>query len=57
MEDNEPLKVNGHGYRMGLSVVLDADTEDYSVTNGNFDGFKVRIYLQFQTQIIDLDFL
>lgn len=26
---------------MGVALVLNADIEDYSVTNGNFDGFKV----------------
>lgn len=26
---------------MGLSLVVDADVHDYSVTNGKFDGFKV----------------
>jgi hypothetical protein len=26
---------------MGLSLVLDANVNDYSVTNGKFDGFKV----------------
>ncbi len=25
---------------MGLTVVLDTNVNDYSVTNGNFDGFK-----------------
>lgn len=38
---HQPLKVNGNGYRMGLALVIDADVEDYSVTNGKFDGFKV----------------
>jgi hypothetical protein len=36
-----PLKVAGNGYRMGLALVIDADVNDYSVTNGKFDGFKV----------------
>lgn len=27
-----------------MSLVLDADTNDYSVTNGKFDGFKVSCY-------------
>ena len=35
------MKVNGNGYRMGLSLVLDANLDDCSVTNGKFDGFKV----------------
>jgi hypothetical protein len=39
--DHEPLRVSGNGYRMGLALVIDADIEDYSVTNGKFDGFKV----------------
>jgi len=26
---------------MGLTLVLDANVNDYSVTNGKFDGFKV----------------
>ena len=26
---------------MGLTLVLDANVTDYSVTNGKFDGFKV----------------
>jgi hypothetical protein len=26
---------------MGLAVVINADVEDYSVTNGKFDGFKL----------------
>ncbi|XP_046649312.1 pickpocket protein 28-like [Daphnia pulicaria] len=41
---HEPLKVNGNGYRMGLSLVLDADLNDCSVTSGKFDGFKVLIH-------------
>lgn len=40
----EPYNVSGHGYRMGLAVVLDADVSDYAVTNGKFDGFKVSKY-------------
>ena len=36
-----PLIVSGNGYRMGLSLVLDAQLNEYSVTNGKFDGFKV----------------
>jgi len=39
--ENEPLRVNGNGYRMGLNLVIDANVEDYSVTTGKFDGFKV----------------
>ncbi|XP_046649315.1 pickpocket protein 28-like isoform X2 [Daphnia pulicaria] len=42
--DHEPLRVSGNGYRMGLALVIDADIEDYSVTNGKFDGFKVLIH-------------
>lgn len=42
---NEPLRVNGNGYRMGLNLVIDANVEDYSVTTGKFDGFKVMVYL------------
>lgn len=30
---------------MGISMVLNADVENYSVTNGNFYGFKVLIKL------------
>jgi hypothetical protein len=26
---------------MGLNLVIDANVEDYSVTTGKFDGFKV----------------
>ena len=37
----ETLRVSGNGYRMGLAVILNADIEDYGVTNGKFDGFKV----------------
>lgn len=37
----EALKVKGNGYRMGLSLVIDANVSDYAVTNGKFDGFKV----------------
>jgi len=33
--------VAGNGYRMGLALVIDAKVNDYSVTNGKFDGFKV----------------
>lgn len=33
---------------MGLSLVLDADVNDYSVTNGKFDGFKVIGFKNFQ---------
>ncbi len=29
---------------MGLALVLDADTQDYTVTNGKFDGFKVLVH-------------
>jgi amiloride-sensitive sodium channel len=28
---------------MGLAVVMDANLNDYSVTNGKFDGFKVLV--------------
>jgi hypothetical protein len=35
------LRVNGNGYRMGLNLVIDTNVEDYSVTTGIFDGFKV----------------
>lgn len=45
---DKPLRVNGNGYRMGLSLVLDADVNDYSVTNGKFDGFKVIEFKNFQ---------
>ena len=38
---NDVLKVAGNGYRMGLALVIDAKVDDYSVTNGKFDGFKV----------------
>lgn len=38
---DEFQRFNGNGYRIGLSLVIDADVEDYSVTNGKFDGFKV----------------
>lgn len=37
----QPLQIDGNGYRMGLTLVLDANVNDYSVTNGKFDGFKV----------------
>lgn len=37
----EPLRVNGNGYRMGLTLVIDAKLRDFSVINGKFDGFKV----------------
>jgi acid-sensing ion channel, other len=36
--------VNGNGYRMGLALILNADINDYSVTNGKFDGFKVLVH-------------
>ena len=36
--------MNGNGYRMGLAVILNADINDYSVTNGKFDGFKVLVH-------------
>ena len=36
---------------MGLALVIDADIEDYSVTNGKYDGFKV-----FWRKIITLDY-
>ena len=39
--NQETLRVNGNGYRMGLSVVIDANLDDCSVTNGKFDGFRV----------------
>lgn len=39
-----PLIVSGNGYRMGLSLVLDAQLNEYSVTNGKFDGFKVLVH-------------
>ena len=39
--NHETLLVSGNGYRMGLALVIDADIEDYSVTNGKYDGFKV----------------
>ena len=26
---------------MGLTLVIDANLDDFSVTNGKFDGFKV----------------
>lgn len=35
------LNVTGKGYRTGLSLVLNANVEDYSVTSGKFDGFTV----------------
>jgi len=35
------LFVSGNGYRQGLSLVLESDVEDYAVTNGKYDGFKV----------------
>ena len=41
---NAPLKVSGNGYRKGLSLVIDAKVNDYSVTNGKFDGFKVVLF-------------
>jgi hypothetical protein len=31
---------------MGLNLVIDANVEDYSVTTGKFDGFKVILCLQ-----------
>ena len=37
------LYVSGNGYRTGLSLVLDAQLDEYSVTNGKFDGFKVNL--------------
>ncbi|KAI9565143.1 putative amiloride-sensitive sodium channel [Daphnia sinensis] len=42
--EHKKLHVGGNGYRMGLALVLDADIEDYSVTNGKFDGFKVLVH-------------
>ena len=46
---HEPLRVTGNGYRMGLSLVIDAKLDDYSVTTGKFDGFKVSyIYLKLE---------
>ncbi|XP_057370231.1 pickpocket protein 28-like [Daphnia carinata] len=41
---HEPLQVSGNGYRMGLTLVLDADLDDTSVTSGKFDGFKVLLH-------------
>lgn len=41
---HEPLQVSGNGYRMGLTLVLDADLDDCSVTSGKFDGFKVLLH-------------
>lgn len=41
---SEPLRVNGNGYRMGLNLVIDANVDDYSVTTGKFDGFKILVH-------------
>ncbi|XP_057370230.1 pickpocket protein 28-like [Daphnia carinata] len=43
-ETREPLRVNGNGYRMGLTLVIDAKLRDFSVINGKFDGFKVLVH-------------
>ena len=37
----EPLRVSNNGYIMGVSVVLNANIEDYSITTSKFNGFKV----------------
>lgn len=47
---HEPLRVNGNGFRMGLTLVIDANLDDCSVTNGKFDGFKVIGYLLYKLQ-------
>ena len=35
------LYASGNGYKMGLSLVLNVALDEYSVTNGKSDGFKV----------------
>lgn len=42
LRNDQILEVKGNGYRMGVTMVLNADIENYSVTNGNFYGFKVK---------------
>ncbi|XP_032777886.2 pickpocket protein 28 [Daphnia magna] len=42
-KNHEPLQIDGNGYRMGLTLVLDANVNDSSVTNGKYDGFKILV--------------
>lgn len=44
VSSREQLFVSGNGYRQGLSVVLNSDVDDYAVTNGKYDGFKVLVH-------------
>lgn len=37
----EPMKAYGDGVQMGLTVLLDAQIDDYALTSSFYRGFKV----------------
>lgn len=37
----QPVKAYGEGVQMGLTVLLDAQIDDYALTSSFFRGFKV----------------
>lgn len=37
----QPVKAHGEGVQMGLTVLLDAQIDDYALTSSFFHGFKV----------------
>ena len=39
------MKAYGEGVQMGLTVLLDAQIDDYALTSSFFQGFKVRYKL------------
>ncbi|XP_046454006.1 pickpocket protein 28-like isoform X2 [Daphnia pulex] len=40
----QPVKAHGEGVQMGLTVLLDAQIDDYALTSSFFHGFKVLIH-------------
>ena len=41
VKEDEPLRAYGEGVPMGLTVLLDAQIDDYAITSSSFYGFKV----------------
>lgn len=42
--NKEPLRSYGEGANTGLTVLLNADVDDYAFASSSFLGFKVRLF-------------
>lgn len=50
----QPVKAHGEGVQMGLTVLLDAQIDDYALTSSFFHGFKVTHFAKPLVEILVL---